>query len=98
MTMHDRIPDNSSRITRDPFPGSRKVWVEGSDPSVRVPMREIEQSPTLHAGPDGETKPEANPPMSDSLRDRLASYFSDDIVELEGLLDRDLSVWRSTGV
>ena len=29
------------RITRDPFPGSRKRYVEGSHPSIRVPMREI---------------------------------------------------------
>ncbi|HVS13853.1 MAG TPA: phosphomethylpyrimidine synthase ThiC [Thermoanaerobaculia bacterium] len=46
MAVADRIPSSSSRITRDPFPGARKFHVEGSDPSIRVPMREIAQSPT----------------------------------------------------
>ncbi|MEN8183758.1 MAG: phosphomethylpyrimidine synthase ThiC, partial [Myxococcota bacterium] len=36
----------SQRITRDPFPGSRKIYVPGSDPSIRVPMREVLESPT----------------------------------------------------
>jgi phosphomethylpyrimidine synthase len=35
-----------SIITRTPFPASRKVYVTGSDPSIRVPMREITQSAT----------------------------------------------------
>jgi phosphomethylpyrimidine synthase len=36
------------RITREPFPASRKVYVEGSlHGSVRVPMREIELSPSV---------------------------------------------------
>ncbi|RMH60217.1 MAG: phosphomethylpyrimidine synthase ThiC [Zetaproteobacteria bacterium] len=29
-----------------PFPNSRKVYIEGSRPDIRVPMREIRQSPT----------------------------------------------------
>ena len=36
----------AAKITRDPFPNSRKVYVEGSDPSIRVAMREIALSPT----------------------------------------------------
>ncbi len=32
--------------TRKPFPNSRKVYVEGSRPDIRVPMREIRLSPT----------------------------------------------------
>ncbi len=35
----------SEAVTR-PFPGSRKIHVEGSRPDIRVPMREIAQSPT----------------------------------------------------
>ncbi|AZV42649.1 phosphomethylpyrimidine synthase ThiC [Peribacillus asahii] len=31
------------------FPASKKVFVEGSQPSIRVPFREIEQSPTVTA-------------------------------------------------
>jgi len=34
-------------ITRGPLPGSRKIWVSGEmHPDVRVPMREIAQTPT----------------------------------------------------
>ena len=35
-----------ARITRDPFPASRKIYAEGSDPSIRVPMREVALAPT----------------------------------------------------
>ncbi|MCB1785047.1 MAG: phosphomethylpyrimidine synthase ThiC, partial [Gammaproteobacteria bacterium] len=35
----------SDEVTR-PFPGARKVYVEGSRADIRVPMREISQSPT----------------------------------------------------
>src|SRR6516225_3848773 len=31
-------------LTREPFPASRKTYVEGSRPDVRVPMREISLS------------------------------------------------------
>jgi len=31
---------------RRPFPGSSKIYVEGSHPSIRVPMREVAQSAT----------------------------------------------------
>jgi len=40
------------------FPNSRKVYIEGSRPDIRVPMREISQSPT----PDS-FGGEANPPL-----------------------------------
>lgn len=40
------------------FPGSRKVYVQGSRPDIQVPMREISQSPTTNAF--GE---EDNPPL-----------------------------------
>ena len=35
----------SAEVTR-PFPGSRKIHVQGSRPDIRVPMREIDQGPT----------------------------------------------------
>ena len=41
-----------------PLPNSRKVYIEGSRPDIRVPMREISQSPT----PDS-FGGEANPPL-----------------------------------
>ncbi|CAH0351456.1 phosphomethylpyrimidine synthase ThiC [Aquabacterium sp. CECT 9606] len=30
-----------TRLTREPLPASRKIYVEGSQPGVRVPMREV---------------------------------------------------------
>ena len=38
--------DDLTRLTREPLPASRKVYVEGSHPGVRVPMREISQTDT----------------------------------------------------
>ncbi|SCW41462.1 phosphomethylpyrimidine synthase [Paenibacillus tianmuensis] len=46
------VPDVSG------FPGSRKVYIQGSRSDIRVPMREIALSPTV--GSEGET---ANPPV-----------------------------------
>src|SRR5213593_2670544 len=37
---------NSSFITTQPFPASRKKYIEGSRASIRVPMREIRLTPT----------------------------------------------------
>ncbi|NLF56709.1 MAG: phosphomethylpyrimidine synthase ThiC, partial [Candidatus Hydrogenedens sp.] len=52
--------DGSDQITRRPFPQSSKVQVTGSDPSIRVAMREVRQSSTL--AKDG-TVVEENPPI-----------------------------------
>ncbi len=46
----------SEEVTR-PFPGSRKIYVEGRTPGVRVPMRRIEQSPTHGLQGDEENPP-----------------------------------------
>ena len=46
-----------------PFPASRKVFVEGSESSIRVAMREIQLTPTPVAGSDGETRLEPNAPV-----------------------------------
>ncbi len=48
----------SESVTR-PIPGSRKIFVEGSRPDLRVPMREIalNRTPTLFGGED-------NPPVT----------------------------------
>jgi phosphomethylpyrimidine synthase len=50
-------------ITTGPLPGSRKAYRHGTlHPEVRVPVREISQTPTRHAhGPDGRETP--NPPV-----------------------------------
>ncbi len=41
-----------------PLPGSRKIYLEGSRPDIRVPFREISLSPTRTSGAD-----EENPPL-----------------------------------
>jgi phosphomethylpyrimidine synthase len=47
----------SEEVTR-PFPNARKVYVQGSRPDIRVPMREVRQTPTVtNAGL------EPNPPV-----------------------------------
>ena len=45
-----------------PLPNSRKVYVPGLRPDIRVPMREITQSDTL-AYMDGKAGAEKNPPL-----------------------------------
>jgi phosphomethylpyrimidine synthase len=66
-----------NRVTRDPLPGSRKVYLEGSLPGVRVPMREVRQSPTRRTGPGGETILEENPPLA--LYDTSGPFTDPDI-------------------
>ncbi|WP_224360992.1 phosphomethylpyrimidine synthase ThiC [Hyalangium versicolor] len=50
-------------ISRGPLPASRKVYVPGEQyPELRVPMREISQTPTRHGhGPEAPATP--NPPV-----------------------------------
>ncbi|MDT0500822.1 MULTISPECIES: phosphomethylpyrimidine synthase ThiC [unclassified Halomonas] len=43
-----------------PLPGSRKLYIEGSRPDIRVPFREIALSPTRTSG---ESPDEQNPPL-----------------------------------
>ncbi len=50
-------------ITRAPFPGGRKIYVEGADPSIRVPMREIRQTPTAALQKGREARLAENPPL-----------------------------------
>ena len=44
------------RITRDSFPSARKIYVPGSEPSIRVPMREVLESPS-ESDPPGRSAP-----------------------------------------
>ena len=69
-----------NRVTRDPLPGSRKVYLEGSLAGVRVPMREVRQSPTHRKGPGGEAILEENPPIT--LYD-TSGPFTDPAVEID---------------
>ncbi|MFL2697745.1 MAG: phosphomethylpyrimidine synthase ThiC [Gammaproteobacteria bacterium] len=40
------IPSSPDKDTVEQFPNSKKIYVEGSDPSILVPMREIKQTST----------------------------------------------------
>jgi phosphomethylpyrimidine synthase len=55
--------DLTSRITRAPFPGSTKIYIEGARPDIRVPFREVTLTDTMVAEGSGEPRREANPPL-----------------------------------
>jgi phosphomethylpyrimidine synthase len=61
-TLHVDTDDLSRRITRAPFPGSRKLYLPGSRPDVQVPFREITLSDTRVQDGAGE-RTEPNPPL-----------------------------------
>ncbi|HMB54489.1 MAG TPA: phosphomethylpyrimidine synthase ThiC, partial [Thermoanaerobaculia bacterium] len=65
----ERTAALSAEATR-PHPGSRKIWVEGSRPDLKVGMREVTQTETA-----GEP-PEANPPIP--LYDTSGPYTDPD--------------------
>jgi len=56
----DRPQTDKPAFTTQPFPGSRKVYVAGSQAGVRVPMREVSLTPTRAANGGA---PEENPPV-----------------------------------
>ena len=68
--------DLTSRITRTPFPGSRKIYIEGSRPDIRVPFREVSLTDTLVAE-GAQTRREANPPLR--LFDASGVYTDPDV-------------------
>ena len=45
------------------FPNSKRIWIEGSRPDIRVPMREIQLSPTLTGGDKAAPVYEPNEPV-----------------------------------
>src|SRR5579864_6967077 len=47
------VPAAAAPASSQPFPASRKVYMTGARPGVRVPMREIELSPTVVHLPPG---------------------------------------------
>ncbi len=60
-----------------PFPASTKIYVEGQNPGVRVPMREIRLTPTPVAGQDGDTRLEPNAPVR--VYDTSGPYTDPDV-------------------
>ena len=51
-------------ITREPLTGSKRRYIEGSDPSIQVPVREIQLSPTRVSLPGGGERLVDNAPIS----------------------------------
>jgi phosphomethylpyrimidine synthase len=51
------------QITRTPFPGSRKIYLDGTRADIRVPFREITLTDTLVHEGAGEPRREANLPL-----------------------------------
>ncbi|WP_416139963.1 phosphomethylpyrimidine synthase ThiC [Halomonas sp. HK25] len=58
-----------------PLPGSRKIYIEGSRPDIRVPFREISLSPTTTSGAD-----EENPPL---LVYDTSGPYTDPVAEID---------------
>ncbi len=70
-----RLPD-STRITREPFPASRKVYVPGQiHPDLEVAMREVALEDSPASSPDGTPVP--NPPVT--LYDASGPYTDPDV-------------------
>ena len=53
------------RLSTSPFPASRKVYIEGTQPGVRVPMREISLTPP--PAPQGQSPEPASETAPDSI-------------------------------
>ena len=84
--------DLAGRITRAPFPGSAKIYIQGTRPDVRVPFREVTLTDTLVA--EGEhTRKEANPPLR--LYD-ASGVYTDPAVQID--ITRGLAPLRGTWI
>ncbi len=68
--------DHACGITCDPFPCSRKIYVQGSDPSIRVAMREVAQTST-HIGTTN-PREERNPAIT--LYDTSGPYTDPEVI------------------
>ncbi|OIO73528.1 MAG: phosphomethylpyrimidine synthase ThiC [Zetaproteobacteria bacterium CG1_02_53_45] len=79
---------NNSDAAQQPFPNSRKVFIEGSRPDIQVPMREITLSPTQTS--DGF---EENPPI---LVYDTSGPYTDPTVEID--LEKGLQPVRATWI
>jgi len=65
MAKVETTPSSASRITRDPFPASKKVYLNGTiHPEIRVAMREIELTASKPMFTDGEFKKDENAPVT----------------------------------
>jgi ferredoxin len=80
-----------TRLTREPLPASRKVYVEGSHPGVRVPMREVAltngECVTLYDCSGPYTDPNVTIDVRKGLADVRSAWIEDrgDTEKLPGL-------------
>jgi len=78
---------SNDQAARQPFPNSRKIYIEGSRPDIRVPMREVSLSPTTTR-----TGLEENPPIL--IYDTSGPYTDPDVeISLEHGLNAVRSAW-----
>jgi len=65
MSKKEIIPSDKSQITRDAFPGSQKIYVQGEiHKDIRVAMREISLADSKPMFTDGEFKKDNNAPIT----------------------------------
>ncbi|MES2977745.1 MAG: phosphomethylpyrimidine synthase ThiC [Pseudomonadota bacterium] len=83
----------AGRITRTPFAGSRKIYIEGSRADIRVPFREVSLTDTLVQDGPGEPRREANPPLR--LYD-ASGVYTDPVVDID--VTRGLRALRATWI
>ncbi|TKI03135.1 phosphomethylpyrimidine synthase ThiC [Martelella alba] len=55
--------DFIDRLKGEAFPNSRRIYIQGGNPDIRVPMREIQLSPTLIGGDKTAPRYEQNEPI-----------------------------------
>ena len=67
-----------SSLSGQPFPNSQKIYVEGSDPSIRVPMRQISVSDTFAGGTKEDPIFEKNEPVN--VYDTSGPYTDPEVV------------------
>jgi len=75
----DSAPTETSRISSGVFPASKKIFVKGSiHPQLRVPMREISQTPTKSHFPGQPDRPNAPLTVYDT-----SGPYTDDAVRID---------------
>ncbi|EWH09518.1 phosphomethylpyrimidine synthase ThiC [Catenovulum agarivorans DS-2] len=67
-----------SSLSGQPFPNSKKIYVEGSDPSIQVPMRQISVSDTFAGGTKENPIFEKNEPVN--VYDTSGPYTDPEVV------------------
>jgi phosphomethylpyrimidine synthase len=81
MSKKEIIPSDKSKITRDAFPGSEKVYVQGKiHTDIQVAMREISLADSKPMFTDGEFKKDNNAPIT--IYDTSGPY-TDPSVEID---------------